>query len=123
MGVGWRFDSAGVDEVIARTDADARSLSSELGTVAATLEQVIGQLDDVVGAALRRFEERWLESAEAVDRRTVAVVETARAVVRDHLSTDEEMAGSFGPGLWGAEVAGRPFAPRITQRPGPLSWD
>lgn len=38
MGVGWRIDSAGVDEVIARTDADARSLSSELGTVAATLE-------------------------------------------------------------------------------------
>ena len=115
MGVGWRIDSAGVDEVIARTDADTRSLSSELGTVAATLELVIGQLDDVVGAALRRFDERWHESAEAVDRRTVAVVETARAVVRDHLSTDEEMAGSFHRGLRGDEVVGRRFAPRITR--------
>lgn len=115
MGVGWRIDSAGVDEVIARTDADARSLSSELGTVAATLEQVIGQLDGVVGAALRRFDERWHEPAEAVDRRTVAVIETARAVVRDHLSTDEEMAGGFRSGLRGADVTGRRFAPRVLQ--------
>jgi len=115
MDAGWRIDSAGVDEVIARTDDDARSLSSELGTVAATLELMIGQLDDVVGAALRRFDERWQESAQAVDRRTVAVVETARAVVRDHLSTDEEIASSFGPGLRGAEATGSRFAPRITQ--------
>lgn len=114
MGVGWRIDSAGVDEVIARTDADARSLSSEIGTVTATLEQVIVQLDDVVGAALRRFDERWHESAEAVDRRTVAVVETARAVVRDHLSTDEEMAGSFRRELGGDEATGSRFAPRVT---------
>lgn len=76
---------------------------------------MIGQLDDVVGAALRRFDERWHESAEAVDRRTVAVVETARAVVRDHLSTDEEMAGSFHRGLGGDEATGSRFAPRITQ--------
>ena len=115
MGAGWRIDNAGVDGVITRTDADARVLSGGLGTVAATLEQVTGQLDDVVGAALRRFDERWHESAGSVDRRTVAVVETARAVVRDHLSTDEEMAGIFRPGLLGTEASVRRFAPRITQ--------
>lgn len=115
MGAGWRIDSSGVDGVIERVDADARLLSSGLGTVAATLEHVAGQLDDVVGAALRRFDERWHDSSESVDRRTVAVVEAARAVVRDHLSADDEMAGGFRSGLQGAEATGRRFAPRIPQ--------
>lgn len=115
MGAGWRIDNLGVGGVVERGDADARQLISGLGSVSAILEDVNGLLDGVVGAALRRFEERWQESAESLDRRALAVVEAARAVVREHLSTDEDMADDFRSGLSGAEAAGSRFAPRIPQ--------
>lgn len=115
MGSGWRIDGAGVRDVIERGDADAQWLSRSLGGVSATLDDVVGLLDDVVGPALRRFDERWQESATSVDRRTAAVVEAARVVIRDHVSTDEDMAGFTGSGLRDAETVGARFSPRIPQ--------
>lgn len=115
MGAGWRIDGAGVRDVIERGDADAQRLSSGLGEVSATLDDVVGLLDDVVGPALRRFDERWQESATSVDRRTTAVVEAAWVVIRDHISTDEDMAGLTGSGLRDAETVGARLSPRIPQ--------
>lgn len=115
MGAGWRIDGAGVRDVVERSDADAQRLSSGLGEVSARLDDVVGLLDDVVGPALRRFDERWQESATSVDRRTAAVVEAARAVVRDHRAADEEMAGHSGSGLRGAEMVDGRFSPRVPQ--------
>jgi len=113
MGAGWRIDGSGVADVLDRGESDARMVSGALSLVAVSLDEVAGLLDDGVGAALRRLDERWQESASSVDRRTVAVVEAARTVVRDHLAADDEMVGHFGAGLLGDEGSSSRFAPRI----------
>jgi len=112
MEAGWRIDSSGVADVLERGDDDARLLSAALSAVSVSLDEATGVLDDVVGAALRRLHEQWQPAASSVDRRTVAVLETARTVVRDHLVTDDDMAARFTSSQIGADDASNRFAPR-----------
>ena len=84
-----------------------------MGLVGITLDEVSGVVDGVVGAALHRLHERWHESASSVDRRTTAVLETARTVVRDHAATDDDIAERLTVDMVGAERVGNRFAPRI----------
>lgn len=112
---GWRIDLPGVREVIEGADVDARVLSSGLGEIQATLDDVAIMVDDVVGPAVRRLEERFQESAGSVDRRAAEVVEAGRVVVREHLSADEEMAAVHTSRRDDAEAAGRRFTARIAR--------
>lgn len=113
MDAGWRIDSSGVAEVLERGDDDARLLSTALNAVSISLDETTGVLDEVVGAALRRLDEQWQQAASSVERRTVDVLETARAVVRDHLATDDDMAARFNSGQVGADGASNRFGPRV----------
>lgn len=112
---GWRIDVPGVRDVIEGADADARGLGDGLGEIAATLDDVVVMLDDVVGPAVRRFEERFQESAASADRRAAEVVEVGRVVLREHLSADEEMAAVHASRHHDADAAGRRFTERIAR--------
>ena len=112
---GWQIDVPGTRHVTDRGETDAGVLRSALSGTHLALESAISSLDDIVGAALRCYQDRWSEASGAVDHQTAQVVDAARTVLREHLWADEQMASTHDDARSRNGSAGALFAERVAR--------
>ena len=112
---GWRIDVPGARHVTDRGETDAGALRSALSGVSLALEGAVPTVDDVVGAALRRYQDRWAEASGSLDRRSAQVVDGARTVLREHLWADERMATTHEDARSRSGAAGALFTERVAR--------